>query len=245
MKRHRHSSRPFWLGEDRRQWDHVRVHVQVFMDPRMGAYEQAVYGGIACHAELQTGEARPSVETLAGYAKCDERTVRRVLRRLQDWGYIEIEYRRGRASIYRLLPPPTADCESGVVLSTADTESAAARTGDPRGADSQSAELERTLELETPLPPQAGDSEISKPSNRRSDGRNPRARGDNPRAVAERSKAEKGHIARIRHQARTQAFTDEAFPRCPHGRASVAECGDPDCVDRTDTTIKRYMELVS
>ena len=80
------SSRPFWLGEDARGWDHVRLHIQVYRDPRMGAYEQSVYGGIACHAELQTGEAKPSVETLATYANCDERTVRRVLVRLEEWG---------------------------------------------------------------------------------------------------------------------------------------------------------------
>lgn len=146
------SQRPFWLGEDKRQWDHVRLHLSIFKDPRMGAYEQAIYGGIAVHAELQTGEAVPALETLARYAGCDERTVRRVLDRLVAWGYVEKELRPGKASIYRLLPPPTLDSQSGVPDEGADTGSGVPRTQSPTGPDTESDEQERQ-DLEPPLTP--------------------------------------------------------------------------------------------
>lgn len=116
-----------WLGEDTRGWDHIRVHVQLYRDERVGAYELAVYGGIALHAETATGEASPSHETLAGYAQCDERTVRRVVKRLQEWGYIAVIPRPGQASIYKLLPPPALDHQSGV--DNADDESADSQSG--------------------------------------------------------------------------------------------------------------------
>ena len=113
------SSRPLWLGEDARKWDHVRLHVQVIKDWRLGAYHQAVYAGIACHAEVETGEARPSAETLAAYARCSERQVRRIIEDLENFAYLAIEPRQGKASIYRLLPPPpvpmqTPASQSGV-----------------------------------------------------------------------------------------------------------------------------------
>ena len=100
------SSRPFWLGEDQRGWDHVRLHVQLIRDPRIGAAEMAVYAGIAVHAEANTGEARPSKDTLAEYAQISVRAVYDATQVLKKTGYIQIEHRHGKASIYRLMPPP-------------------------------------------------------------------------------------------------------------------------------------------
>lgn len=100
------SSRPIWLGEDHRGWDHIRVHRDVILDPRITHYHLAAYAGLAMHAELRTGDARPAEATLAEYAQCSERKVRDCLRELSDWRYIEIELRPGKASFYRLLPPP-------------------------------------------------------------------------------------------------------------------------------------------
>lgn len=150
------SSRPVWLGEDKRGWDHVRLHVQLLKDDRVGAYELAVYMGIAAHAELQTGEATPSLDTLATYAKCNERTVRRARDLLREWGYIEVKDRKGKASIYRLLPPPTLDSQSGVQEDTPDTQSghpghtvrtsADSHAGGPPSSESD--ELDRASERE-------------------------------------------------------------------------------------------------
>lgn len=100
------SSRPVWLGEDQRGWDHIRVHRQIILDSRMEAFHQAVYNGLALHAETRSGDCYPAETTLAIYAGCSERTVRDVLREMAGWKYIEIIRRPGKASIYRLLPPP-------------------------------------------------------------------------------------------------------------------------------------------
>lgn len=119
------SSRPVWLGVEGRGWDHVRVHVDLLADWRLEpdrkrcpdtcgkrcrcpskAIVMAVYVGLAVHAELQTGAARPGAETLAGYAGCDERTVRDAIKVLTRYGWIALETRPGKAHQYRLLRPP-------------------------------------------------------------------------------------------------------------------------------------------
>lgn len=102
----RRSSRPVWLGEDQRRWDHVRVHLQVLRDPRLDAYALAVYLGLAAHAEVATGSARPSIETLAGYGGMSARKAAAVVGELVAAGYVTVEHRAGKASRYALLPPP-------------------------------------------------------------------------------------------------------------------------------------------
>lgn len=102
------SSRPVWLGEDRRGWDHARLHLQLLHDDRLDAYALAVYFGLAAHAETRTGEARPSIETLARYGQMSARTAAARVRLLRELGYIGVESGKtaGVASIYTLLPPP-------------------------------------------------------------------------------------------------------------------------------------------
>lgn len=174
----RRSARPFWLGEDLRKWDHVRLHVQVIKDPQLGAYEQAIYAGIACHAELQTGEATPGAELLAYYAQCDERTVRRVLARLREAGYVEVVPRPGLASIYRLLPPPPLGpgAESGVGVPGAGLTVRAPRAESPRGPGTESDEQERTNQI-PPNPPEGGIDRLT-----------PRAEGRSPRQLSARAR---------------------------------------------------------
>lgn len=101
------SQRPPWLGEDARGWDHARIHRAVLTDDRLGAYELAVYLGLAVHAELATGDARPSIATLAGYANMSVRRAADAVKTLTDSGWITITERKGSASTYRLLSPPT------------------------------------------------------------------------------------------------------------------------------------------
>lgn len=117
------SSRPFWLGEDKRQWDHVRIHIRLWVDERMTADHIAVYGAIAIHAEVSTGMVeradRPSAEQLGEYVSRTDRHVYKILNDLEDWKYIERNDRPGKASVLRLLPPPdltvlTPEQHSGV-----------------------------------------------------------------------------------------------------------------------------------
>ena len=64
--------------------------------------------GLAEHAHPDGSEARPAVATLARYAECDERTVRRHLRKLEDAGIIltdtprDARRRRGRPIEFRI-----------------------------------------------------------------------------------------------------------------------------------------------
>lgn len=106
MSGERRSSRPVWLGEDHRQWDHVRVHLQVLRDARIDAYGLAIYLGLAAHAEITTGAARPSIETLASYGGMSPRKAASVVAELIAAGYVSVEHRAGKASRYSLLPPP-------------------------------------------------------------------------------------------------------------------------------------------
>lgn len=101
------SSRPFWLGEDRRQWDHVRVHLAAIKDQRLGAIELAVYIGLIAHAEIQGGVSKPSKATLASYAGVTDRRVYDAIQTLSRLGYIEVRERPGAAHEYTVLPPPT------------------------------------------------------------------------------------------------------------------------------------------
>lgn len=105
------SSRPIWLGEDCRTWDHARVHLQLLVDARLGAYEHSVYLGLAGHADSDTGATEPSEETLARYAGCSVRRVRTALDLLHGAGYVAIARRAGKASHYSLLPPPAVPPE--------------------------------------------------------------------------------------------------------------------------------------
>lgn len=145
------SSRPFWLGEDGRGWDHVRIHTDVVKDPRVGPYHFAVYAALVVHAELETGDARPSVETIAGYFEgsgtkgspggMGSRTARTCIRDLERWHYIAVEERPGLASFYRVLPPPTLAPGAGVELvtlaSVADLPGTTFQTTLAPGADEQ------------------------------------------------------------------------------------------------------------
>lgn len=106
--------RPVWLGEDKRTWDHVRVHVQILDDDRLGVYEVGAYMALAKHAEVGSGSARPSKRTIAGYLRCSERKVQDAIKVLEGAGYVEVVEQPGHASIYRLLPPPTPAPGAGV-----------------------------------------------------------------------------------------------------------------------------------
>lgn len=117
--------RPFWLGSDSRGWDHVRVHVHLLKDERIGANELAVYLGLAAHAELRSGDCFPALKTLAKYTKLHDRTVSRAIRVLEEAGYVRVDRdsNQGGANHYKLLPPPESITIKQPDLSTPLTQS--------------------------------------------------------------------------------------------------------------------------
>lgn len=105
--------RPVWLGEDGRGWDHVRVHVQVIEDDRLGAHEQAVYLALTKHAEGTSGGTWVGQHRLAEYTRLSWSSVHRALGKLATLRYVGIEGRQGQTSVYRLLPPPPLSDSEG------------------------------------------------------------------------------------------------------------------------------------
>lgn len=104
-------------------------------DPRLTPYHFAVYCALVAHAEVETGDVGgkngstgPSAETIAGYFEGDdgeqttggisERTVRYCIRDLRRWRYIDVEEQPGKASLYRVLAPPTLAPPAGVTSLT-------------------------------------------------------------------------------------------------------------------------------
>jgi hypothetical protein len=101
----------------------MRVHVQLLQDRRLGVYELGVYLGLAAHAELQTGECFPAAGTLAKYINASDKAVRRAIAVLVETGYVQLSYKKGRANVYVLLPPPTLDSQSTLSPETLDSQS--------------------------------------------------------------------------------------------------------------------------
>lgn len=135
------SERPIWLGRDARGWDHARIHRRLLEDPEVGAYEIAVYVGLAIHAETRGGECFPALDTLAAYCSISERRVRTAIETLASSGWIEKRARPGLSSVYVLLPPPTPAPAAGVPETTPAPAAGLVRNVVPRtpapGADEQ------------------------------------------------------------------------------------------------------------
>jgi DNA-binding transcriptional MocR family regulator len=112
-------TRPVWLGEDRRRFDHIRKHFQVIKDPRLKANELALYDVLALCAEVQTGQTQEIPQTvfeeLTGLSYS---TVLRSLKTLAGCGYVEVIPGKGRGHFnrYALLPPPRQNLSQGKVL---------------------------------------------------------------------------------------------------------------------------------
>ena len=106
-----------WLGEDRRRFDHFRVHMDA-LSAGMGAYEFVTYCALIAHAEVDTGRAYPSVATIASYFGIGERRVRHAVAWLEEHGWVTVDRIQGLSSRYRVLPPPTPAPHAGVRQST-------------------------------------------------------------------------------------------------------------------------------
>lgn len=122
------SQRPVWLGEDNRQWDHVRVHLALLHDGRLDAYDLAVYLGLAAHAETNSGEAYPAQETLAQYGAMSVRKAGQCIAKLAELGYIAVEKREGHSSLFRLLAPPAPHPVQGSETASSAPHAEEART---------------------------------------------------------------------------------------------------------------------
>lgn len=95
-----------WLGDHAGGWDHVCFRVELLHDRRIGASEITVYAGIGAHANRHTATADVSRATLATYARCSQHVVIQAIAALEATKWIEVNRRKGKRSIYRLLPPP-------------------------------------------------------------------------------------------------------------------------------------------
>lgn len=88
-------------------------------DERLDAGMKLVLIGIANHTST-SGQCFPSVSTLMRYSALAERTVRGIVKKLEEYGFIRVDRREGRSSIYYLTLPTPAN--------PADTPAAAAPT---------------------------------------------------------------------------------------------------------------------
>ena len=133
MEASRRSQRPIWLGEDKREWDHFRVHIHAMKQAGMGVYEFAAYCCLIAYAEVATGEARPSAKTLAKHFGAGERRMREAVLWLEEHGWITVDRVNGVASRYFVVPPPTAAPAAGVEsgLPRQDMPPTAAPAADP------------------------------------------------------------------------------------------------------------------
>ncbi len=146
--------RPVWLGHDKRKWDHARIHVQLLKDPRIGAFELAVYVGIAAHAECATGKAFPASKTLARYANISERKTRLCIDSLEAFGYIEVDRQPGLPHTYSLLPPPSMTPAPGAAV---ETGTSAPDDPPPRHLTTPHKEEREPSNEKPPVVPQEGD----------------------------------------------------------------------------------------
>lgn len=70
----------------------------------LGKNERLVLLTLAAHANLKSGDARPSVRTIARYIGCSERTVQRALAKLVQLGRVVVRKVAGIAEkVYRLI----------------------------------------------------------------------------------------------------------------------------------------------
>lgn len=101
--------RPAWLGEDRRRFDHTRIHVDFIRDRRTDADHMGLYLVLAMCADTATGMtveiSQKELELLTGLS---HRRVWQATKELENWDYIEVVKATGRGhhNRYALLPNP-------------------------------------------------------------------------------------------------------------------------------------------
>lgn len=196
------SSRPVWLGEDGRGWDHMRVHLALLQDWRLApprardekctwcqgrcrcpskSTVMAVYLGLVAHAEVETGKARPGAELLSRYTGADERTCREAVTVLARYGWVSFTKRRGKAHQYVLLRPPTIPPHPG--------ENPVDGAGGPRasapGCGQTPGHAPGGVGSETRGTPGQGPGELEPPTRAIDDGRAPLEVFDPTQIVAE------------------------------------------------------------
>ena len=92
---------------DRNDFEHTRVANKVIKDTTLKASDKSVYMVLSLYADNDTSECYPKRDTLIRTAGVSDKTLRNALNRLEERGYIAVEYRRrnGKQSsnLYRLL----------------------------------------------------------------------------------------------------------------------------------------------
>jgi biotin operon repressor len=107
-------ARPPWLG-DAPGFNFGQFSFQLLDDEQLSMSEIGVFMALVRHADIETGECYPAVETLAKYLRASKTTVRKAITTLEEAGYVAIERSAGRnVNHYWLLPPPPLnqpDCD--------------------------------------------------------------------------------------------------------------------------------------
>lgn len=90
---------------DKTGWNYTIVDNDIVMSEQLDIYEKMLYIVLKKYANMETKEAFPGVKTLAKYSGMSSRKAQLVLRSLESKGFIEVELRTNKTSIYTLLPP--------------------------------------------------------------------------------------------------------------------------------------------
>lgn len=127
--------------------------------------EKLVLLGIASHADSDGGNSFPAIRTLAWYASVDPRSIRRILRRLENAGYLSCERNQGgsakcrkdlRPNLYELK----MDAFPGAAVSVRGrTDERGRGRTDERGRGGTDVSSESPIEIPSeinPLPPEGG-----------------------------------------------------------------------------------------
>lgn len=89
------------------------IPFRALKDRRLHPSDKLVLSALGGHTDT-TGRCWPAIRTLMEHSGLRERTVQRALRRLEVAGYVQMERREGRSTVYRVLfdtgdtvsPPP-------------------------------------------------------------------------------------------------------------------------------------------
>jgi DNA-binding transcriptional ArsR family regulator len=92
-------------GESRTQPLRFEWEQALRRDPYLVMGEKGMALLVATWADLDGGSCFPSIETLARSAGYRQRSVRKIIARLRDAGWLRIEPRSGKSNGYRLTIP--------------------------------------------------------------------------------------------------------------------------------------------
>lgn len=91
---------------DKTDWNYTIIENRIVETERLDIYEKMLYIALKRFTNIQTGEAFPGVKRVAELSGMSERKARNVISALAEKGYIHVEHRKNKTSIYTLLSIP-------------------------------------------------------------------------------------------------------------------------------------------